>query len=421
MFHKEDRFQETPIGNLPADWESVKLGELGDLQYGYTTSTVKEDNGTKFLRITDINEDGSINWKQVPYCHIDSGEFPKYALQKGDILFARIGATAGKTAIVRDNIKGIFASYLIRLKIQKQDVFPEFAFYETQSETYWSQARRQREGQLKKGINATMLSDFMLPLPPFKEQRAIVGVLGVVDSAIEYADRAVVKTERLKRGLMQQLLTLGIGHTETKQTPIGNIPKNWEVTTIDKECLVGTGGTPSRNIAEYYGGKISWVKSTEVDYGIISKTEETITEEGVQNSNAKVYPAGSLVMALYGQGTTRGKCAILGIDAAVNQACAVLQSKGQIHIPYLFYWCQKSYSAIRGFSQGANQANLNMGIIRSLSIPLPPLSEQKKITEILSIVDSKLNIEKSEKEKTKRIKQGLMDLLLTGKIRIKVD
>ena len=163
------------------------------------------------------------------------------------------------------------------------------------------------------------------------------------------------------------------------------------------------------------------MKSTEVDYGIISKTEETITEEGVQNSNAKVYPAGSLVMALYGQGTTRGKCAILGIEAAVNQACAVLQSKGQVHIPYLFYWCENSYAAIRSFSQGANQANLNMGIIRSLNIPLPPISEQKKITEILSTIDKKLNIEKSEKAKTERIKKGLMDLLLTGKVRIKVD
>ena len=128
---------------------------------------------------------------------------------------------------------------------------------------------------------------------------------------------------------------------------------------------------------------------------------------GLQNSNAKIYPAGSLVVALYGQGATRGKCAILGIEVAINQACAVIQSKGKIYIPYLFYWCQNSYLAnTETFSQGANQANLNMGIIRSLELPLPPESEQQKIAEILSTVDKKLESEKEREIKTEPNQAG---------------
>jgi type I restriction enzyme S subunit len=127
------------------------------------------------------------------------------------------------------------------------------------------------------------------------------------------------------------------------------------------------------------------------------------------------------VIALYGQGITRGKCAIFGIDAAVNQACAVVQSKGQIYIPFLFYWFQKSYSWIRSLSQGANQPNLNMTIIRSLTFPLPPRLEQEKIAEILSNLDKKLGLEGDQRTRIGRIKLGLMNLLLTGKVRVKVD
>lgn len=270
-------------------------------------------------------------------------------------------------------------------------------------------------------ITQTFLNNFPLKCPPLEEQQTIVEVLSCVDLAIQKTDGVIAKTERLKKGLMQQLLTEGIGHREFKDTEMGKMPKEWEVTTIDDECTLGTGGTPSRANPQYYGGKIPWVKSTEVDYCIIRETEETLTEYGLQNSNARTYPTGSLVIALYGQGITRGKCAIFGIDAAVNQACAVVQSKGRIYIPFLFYWFQKSYSWIRSLSQGANQSNLNMSIIRSLKFPLPPRLEQEKIAEILSNLDKKLGLDRDQRTRIERIKLGLMDLLLTGKVRVRVD
>jgi type I restriction enzyme S subunit len=180
---------------------------LGELQYGYTTSAVQENTGTKFLRITDIQEDGSVNWEEVPYCHIEEDEFSKYALQKGDLLFARIGATAGKTTYINHNVSGIFASYLIRLKTTKENVYPHFLFYFTQSPAYWSQAIRQREGQLKKGINATMLSNFIVPLPSFEEQQKIAEILSVIDRKLKLERIEKGKLEKIKRGLMDLLLT----------------------------------------------------------------------------------------------------------------------------------------------------------------------------------------------------------------------
>jgi type I restriction enzyme S subunit len=203
--HKE--YKQTPIGTVPKNWELVRINELGELQYGYTTSAVQENTGTKFLRITDIQEDGSVNWEEVPYCHIEKDEFSKYALQKGDLLFARIGATAGKTTYINHNVSGIFASYLIRLKTTKENVYPNFLFYFTQSPAYWSQALRQREGQLKKGINATMLSNFIVPLPSFEEQQKIAEILSNIDKKLELERKEKGKLEKVKRGLMDLLLT----------------------------------------------------------------------------------------------------------------------------------------------------------------------------------------------------------------------
>jgi restriction endonuclease S subunit len=203
--HKE--YKNTPIGEIPKNWELVRIRELGELQYGYTTSAVQENTGTKFLRITDIEEDGLVNWEQVPYCHIDGDEFGKYALQKGDLLFARIGATAGKTTYINENARGIFASYLIRLKVKEENANPKFVFYFTQSTTYWSQALRQREGQLKKGINATMLSNFTVPLPSFEEQQGTAEILSAIDHKLELERKEKARLERVKRGLMDLLLT----------------------------------------------------------------------------------------------------------------------------------------------------------------------------------------------------------------------
>jgi type I restriction enzyme S subunit len=203
--HKE--YKQTPIGKIPKNWEFVRIKELGELQYGYTTSAAQENTGIKFLRITDIKEDGSVNWEQVPYCHIGGNEFDKYALREGDLLFARIGATAGKTTYIGQKVRGIFASYLIRLKTIKKHVHPPFVFYFTQSATYWSQALRQREGQLKKGINATMLSKFMVPLPSFEEQQRIAEILSAVDHKLKLERKEKTKLERVKRGLMDLLLT----------------------------------------------------------------------------------------------------------------------------------------------------------------------------------------------------------------------
>ena len=259
-----------------------------------------------------------------------------------------------------------------------------------------------------------------------KEQKEIAGVLGVVDAAIELADQVIAKTERLKEGLMQQLLTHGIGRTEYKETPIGKIPKHWTVTKIEDIAKLQSGGTPRRDVKEYWtDGKIPWLKSGELNDGEISYSEEKINEIGLKNSATKMFLKGTLLMAMYGKGTVT-KTGVLGIDATTNQAvCAFIFKREDINPKYIQYYLifkrNQLLNQLTNPSTDMGRTNIYAGMLGTFQVPMPKMEEQNSIVTILQNVDRKLCLEKLEKSKLQRIKHGLMDLLLTGKVRIKVD
>jgi type I restriction enzyme S subunit len=204
--HKE--FKNTEIGRIPKEWEVVRLGEIGTFQYGITASAKKEDTGVKFLRITDIRDDGTINWFEVPFCEISASELSKYMLKVGDVLFARIGATTGKTCYINQEIRGVFGSYLIRfLPDVNSQIDTKFLHLFTQSAMYWLQVNRMKGGQLKKGLNTQLLKEIKILLPPLKEQQKIAQILSTLDKKLEIERNEKAKLERIKQGLMDMLLT----------------------------------------------------------------------------------------------------------------------------------------------------------------------------------------------------------------------
>jgi len=204
--HKE--FKDTEIGRIPKEWRVAKLGEIGTFQYGITASAKEEDTGVKFLRITDIRDNGTINWSEVPFCEISISELSKYTLKVGDVLFARIGATTGKTCYINREIRGVFGSYLIRfLPDVNSQIDTKFLHLFTQSEMYWLQVNRMKVGQLKKGLNTQLLKEIKILLPPLEEQRKIIQVLSTVDKKLEIERNEKAKLERIKQGLMDFILT----------------------------------------------------------------------------------------------------------------------------------------------------------------------------------------------------------------------
>lgn len=152
-------------------------------------------------------------------------------------------------------------------------------------------------------------------------------------------------------------------------------------------CQTGSGGTPSRTVAEYFGGTIPWVKSGELRESVITSTEEHITQAGLQNSAAKLLPKDTLLVALYG--ATVGRIGILGIEATTNQAvCHIIPNKDAADVRYLFYALQSKVEYWLSKRVGGGQPNISQGVIKDTLLPLPPLAEQKRIAEILDAAEA---------------------------------
>lgn len=267
----------------------------------------------------------------------------------------------------------------------------------------------------------TLLKERLIPRPGKPEQRQIARVLSAVQRAIERQERLIALTAELKKALMHKLFTEGTRGEPLKQTEIGPVPTTWSEERFGKVAKFSSGGTPSREVKEYWlGGTIPWVKTTEINYRKITATEEKITPAGLMNSSAKIFPAGTLLMAMYGQGITRGRVGILGIDAATNQACAAIMplSEDELSTPFLYYYLEFHYENLRQRGHGANQTNLSMTLLKQFPVYYPKHGIQRQITTALSALDAKGTSHVRTRDSLQALFRTLLHQLMTAKIRV---
>lgn len=196
------------------------------------------------------------------------------------------------------------------------------------------------------------------------------------------------------------------------------VPKEWEIKTIGDIATVSSGGTPSRKEQAYWNGDIPWVTTAEVQFKTILDSAEKITKEGLTNSSAKLFPINTILMAMYGQGKTRGQVAKLGIEASTNQACAAIILSSDYCVDYYYQFLIYQYENIRDMSNSGSQENLSGSIVKSIPVPVPPYFEQQKIAKILSTWDQAILATEKLIENIQQQKKALMQQLLTGKKRL---
>lgn len=195
----------------------------------------------------------------------------------------------------------------------------------------------------------------------------------------------------------------------------------WSNSKIDDIAVVTSGGTPSRSNLTFWDGNIPWVTTSLVDFNIIQSAEEFITQKGLDNSSAKLFPKNTILMAMYGQGITRGKVAILGIDATTNQACAAIKLQSNYDTQFIFQNLMNRYEEIRDLSNDGGQKNLSAGIIKEIEVNYPEKTEQTKIATFLSAVDEKIAQLSQKLHLLGQYKQGMMQKLFYQQIRFKAD
>jgi type I restriction enzyme S subunit len=261
-------------------------------------------------------------------------------------------------------------------------------------------------------------------LPPLPEQRKIAAILSSVDDAIEKTQAVIDQVQVVKRGLMQQLLTRGLPgrHTRFKRTDIGEMPEDWGVSALGEIASIGNGTTPSKKQKAYWrDGTIPWLPTSKVNDRIVQSADMYVTEKAIRETPLRVLPMNTLLIAMIGQGKTRGKTAILEIEACVNQNFAYVIPLRQISSRFLFFVLEHQYQALRASGRGSNQDALNCQIIKRFIVPLPTSDEQHRIVQILTAMDECLTFAARSKAGLAVTKSALMSVLLTGELRVKPD
>ena len=216
---------EAPLDKPKTKWKTVLLSQIStDVSYGYTASSSSSEVGPRMLRITDI-QDNSVNWNEVPFCKIDEASIEKYLLKENDIVFARTGATVGKSFLILKDVKNsVFASYLIRVRLA-DGTLPKYITYFFQSGNYWNQISQSASGIGQPNVNGAKLKKLVIPLAPLEQQKLIVAKIEELFSHIDTGIAALNKSKRLLKQYRQSVL---------KTAVTGELTKQWREDNKDK-------------------------------------------------------------------------------------------------------------------------------------------------------------------------------------------
>ncbi len=389
---------------IPEGWKWEKLENNSTLKgrigwQGLTTAEYLKHGKYYLVTGTDF-KNGSIYWENCVYVNKDRySQDSNIQLKKNDVLVTKDG-TIGKVAFVYILSKpATLNSGVFVIRPINKTYFPLFLYYVLRSDYFEKFLDRLKAGSTINHLYQKDFVNFKFPIPSRSEQTRIASILGGVDACIEATQKIIEKYERLKKGLMQHLLSHGINHTKFKKVKWYynkeiKIPYKWEWSELGNEGSLSSGATPKRDHPKYYNGNILWVSSGELNYNLITTTNELITVLGLQKTNLKIHSEGTFLFAITGLEArgTRGRCAILGRPATINQSCMAFYNSS-LDVKFLFYYFLAfGEKIIFATAQGTKQQSLNLEISKKIKIPIPSFSEQQKIASILSGVDAIQNL-----------------------------
>ena len=377
---------------IPKNWCWTYWGNCGSFIAG---SAFKEKfQGNKNLNIP-FYKVGSLKYSNNSGCLYDNDNTIDEEIRKNikaalipekSIIFAKIGEAIKLNRRSLNPSPCCIDNNLMAF-IPNNKCYYKYVFYWSKSINLYAFANATTVPAIRK----TDLEEIPFPLAPYKKQTEIVehieSLFSKLDDAKEKAKKILDNFENRKASILHKAFTGELTAKWRKENEVDI--DSWKQKNISECCKLGSGGTPSRRNEGYYTGNIPWIKTGEIDWNVVDSSEEKISQEAIENSSAKVYNPGAVLVAMYGMGVTRGKAAILGVKAATNQAVCVLQPQDFLFNRFLFYFFMSNYWKFREQAVGGNQLNLSATIIGKFRINLPSLSEQKEISRILDALVEK--------------------------------
>ena len=398
--------------NFNDKWKYKILGEISSsIEYGLNASAKDFDGIHKYLRITDIDDSSRLfltDKLSSPDVNFTEENYENYKLQKNDLLFARTGASVGKTYLYRESDGEVYyAGFLIRARLH-DSYDGNFVFQQTLTDKYkqFTEITSQRSGQ--PGINGKEYGNWKIGMTSYSEQSAIGSLFRTLDDLLTSYKDNLANYQSLKATMISKMFPKA-GQT-VPEIRLDGFEGEWEIVKLGDNCRIITGGTPRTGVKEFWNPKeIPWMSSGEINKKILNETEEMISHIGLENSSAKWVKQNSVLIALAGQGQTRGRVAINKIPLTTNQSIAAIETNDNIDFLFLYTDLSRRYDELRLISSGdGTRGGLNKTIISNLELNIPGLDEQQAIGAYFSNLDNLINSYQEKISQLETLKKKLL-------------
>jgi type I restriction enzyme S subunit len=403
---------------LPNGWEWKKLDDFVSIKGGKRVPKGKKLSDKKtnypYIRVSDFNDFGSIDLDLIQYITEDIyNEIKNYIISKNDI-YISIAGTIGKTGIVPNELDGAnLTENAAKLVFDNAKYDKNYLLYFTNSIPFLEQVGLATKTVAMPKLALTRLKEVFIPLPPLSEQKRIVSKL---DLLFEKIDKSIALHQK---NMDEADVFMG----SVLNDVFGELEEKYKFYRVNDKFDLKTGGTPSTKNKEYWdNGTIKWLSSSDINQIEISDCKGRITELGFNSSNTKIIEKDSVLIALNGQGKTRGSVAMLRTEATLNQSLVAMIPKDRNNnlSDFLFRNLQMRYIEIREMTGLNERRGLNMKLIGNIELPLPPLSIQQKTVKYLDEISQKIERVKSvQKEKMvslKALKASILDRAFRGEL-----
>lgn len=403
-------YKQTELGIIPENWRIFEFADVSFMKGRIGWQGLKQaeftDNADEPYLITGMNfKDGAIRWEEVYHVSEERYEVAKeIQLKESDVLMTKDG-TIGKLLFVESipyPYRATLNSHLLLFRPLNKAYDPKYLYYHLSSPNFRRHIELTKSGTTFFGISQTSVGEYQIILPPISEQTAIATALSDADAIIQKLEQLLTKKRNIKTGAVQELLRPKEGWVVKKLGEVVNKFMN--------------GGTPSTTISKYWEGHIPWISGADILNQKIVQIRRYITGEAVRNSSTNVVEKGNL---LFVSRTGVGKLAIAPFDIAISQDFTGIYLNSTLLISEFLYRFLDSISEkLQNQNQGTSIQGITRESLSSLMIPVPPIETQTRIAKILSDMDNEIEELEKQVGKYKMLKQGMMQNLLTGKIRL---
>ncbi|BAY29326.1 restriction modification system DNA specificity domain protein [Nostoc carneum NIES-2107] len=422
--------KEFQISNLPEKWNLQPLGKVARIQGGYAfQSTCAVETGIRWLKIANVGI-GKIIWDTVSYLpHLFTDKFEDFVLYEGDVIMAMtrpvINGKLKVAQLQQYDIPSLLNQRVGRLQVDRNLVNQQYLYMLLQSSWVAQAIEQLIFGTDPPNISSKQIESITIPIPPLDEQRKIAEILSSMDEAIASTQAVIDQTRKVKQGLLQQLLTRGIGHTKFKESAIGKIPEQWTVKLLQDLATIQTGLAKGKKI-QGDSLKLPYLRVANVQDGYLDLSEIKMIEVALKDIDRYCLKPGDVLLTEGGDLDKLGRGDIwrgqIEVCLHQNHIFAVRPNLNVLLSEFLAAQTGSNYGKeyfLNCGKQTTNLASINSTQLKNFPVILPPIKEQKEIVEVLNSIRSNEVVAVHELESLERLKSGLMQDLLTGRVRVK--